>query len=274
MPSYSNNNMKWKIVMDFDGTLSYGQRADGKKNTSIATLREGGYLSAEYEKAAHALHNYYHPIEIDPNISSEAKTQSMYEWWYQHNDLLISEGLNKDTIEKAGRSDYVIMRDGLRDFFASLHELQIEPYIFSAGRQELIYYTLSQNNISLDMSNIISNQFYYDDNGKAIDYTRPPITSANKNDTVIMDINNHNYDNIRDRYMAARNVIILGDSPSDANMIQTEYDKIIRIGFLNTEQTDTNYSERLQLYKQHFDYVLPHDATMHQVLNIVKKVKA
>ena len=93
-----------KIVMDFDGTLSYGSRADGKKNSSIAVLRDGGYLSEDYDLAAHALHDKYYTIEKDHNLSHDVRLAAMHNWWNEHSELLIKSGLTKEIMERAGKS--------------------------------------------------------------------------------------------------------------------------------------------------------------------------
>ena len=166
---------KVKIVMDFDGTLSYGRRKDGKKNSSIASLRDGGYLSEKYDKAAHTLHDKYYKIEKDHTLSQTVRLAAMHEWWNVHSQLLVDSGLTHDMMERAGRSHYVILRPGIKELFNFLKEQNIDTYIFTTGRRELIYYTLLEEGVDIDEDHIIGNYFVYVD-GQAIDYNRPQIT--------------------------------------------------------------------------------------------------
>lgn len=62
------------VLADFDRTLTYGSTSDGEKTPSIISLlRDGDYLDADYRKKAHALHDKYHPIEVDPSATREEK---------------------------------------------------------------------------------------------------------------------------------------------------------------------------------------------------------
>jgi hypothetical protein len=46
-------------------------------------------LSEKYSKQAHALYDKYHPIETNPNINLQEKTDAMEKWWIDHKKLLI-----------------------------------------------------------------------------------------------------------------------------------------------------------------------------------------
>ena len=257
--SFDTNTIK--VVADFDGTLSYGRREDGKRNTSISVLRNGGYLSASYDAEAHALHDHYHAIEIDHTLSHEHRYQMMQEWWDKHNEVMIKYGLNKDILEKAGRSHYVKLRYGLKDFFEMLKEKNIDIYIFSAGKRELIYYTLIEEDTSFDESHIISNYFIYDKDGKVIDHNRPQITSFNKDENVISG-------DIKGKYMSRRNVILLGDGEGDVNMVNEENcDQILRIGFFNMKVDEAHYAERLEHFQGIYDIVITGDGPMQDCIH-------
>src|SRR3989338_6705448 len=90
---------KIHILSDFDRTLTYGS-VDGLKTPSIISmLRDGKHLSEEYARKARALYDKYHPIEMDVNISAEAKKKRLRQWWNAHNKLLVEEGLSKADLE-------------------------------------------------------------------------------------------------------------------------------------------------------------------------------
>ena len=284
--SFDTNTIK--VVADFDGTLSYGRRDDGKRNTSISVLRDGGYLPASYDAEAHALHDHYHTIEIDHTLSHEYRYKMMQEWWDRHNEIIIKYDLNKDILEKAGRSHYVKLRHGLKSLLEILKAKNIDIYIFSAGKRELIYYTLleefknkndtnNKENISFDESHIISNYFIYDKDGKVIDYNRPQITSFNKDESVITNnkfkLENEkdskdSYSNIRDKYMGRRNVILIGDGEGDVNMVdEKNCDHILRIGFFNMKVEEAHYAERLAHFQNIYDIVITGDGSIDVALD-------
>lgn len=259
-----------KVVMDFDGTLSYGRRDDGKKNSSIASLRDGGYLSEEYDRAAHALHDKYYPIEKDHNISHQEKISAMHEWWDTHSQLLVDSGLTHEIMERAGRSHYVQLRAGIQDFFNFLKAKNIDAYVFTAGRRELIYYTLLEAGIGIDQDHIIGNYFVYNEVGQAIDYNRPQITSLDKDESVILDTDNHMYDSIREAYKSKTQTIIIGDGESDVSMVK-EGENIYRIGFFNMSPDEAHYEERLAHFKSIYDLVLPAEASLMEVIEIIEE---
>ncbi len=284
-----NKYNKVKVVMDFDGTLSYGRRSDGKKNSSIASLRDGGYLSEEYDKAAHALHDKYYAIEKDHALSHDIRLTAMHEWWNAHSQLLVDSGLTRDMMELAGRSHYVLLRPGIKELFNFLKEQNIDAYIFTAGRRELIYYTLLEEGIDIEEDHIIGNYFIYDKNSNAVNYNRPQITSMDKDESVILDINNNMYDNIRAAFARDLEIgsqenkietIILGDGEGDAKMVnpihshsQREGGNTFRIGFFNMSPDEAHYEERLAHFKNIYDIVLPAAASLSYVIKIIKENK-
>ena len=89
---------KIHILSDFDRTLTK-TFVNGEKTPSlISELRRRNYISEEYSKAAQALADKYHPIEINTSIPPAEKKKAMNEWWTKHFELLIKSGLNKKQI--------------------------------------------------------------------------------------------------------------------------------------------------------------------------------
>ncbi len=267
--------------MDFDGTLSYGRRNDGKKNSSIASLRDGGYLDEDYDRQAHALHDKYYPIEKDLTLSHSEKLTAMHEWWNVHSQLMIDKGLTKEIMERAGRSHYVQLRSGIKDFFNFLKEENVDAYVFTAGRRDLIYYTLLEEGIDISEDHIIGNYFIYNNIGQAINYNKPQITSMDKDESVILDENNIMYDSIRKVFTKNLGIatednktqtIIIGDGESDAHMIKgKEGESVYRIGFFNMSPEENGYEERFARFKSIYDIVLPADTSLIEVKKIIKE---
>lgn len=255
---------KLHILSDFDRTLTTAF-VDGKSIPSlISVLRDGNHLTPDYAPKAQALYNKYHPIEIDPKISSEEKKKAMYEWWTTHFDLLIKSGLNKKDLKMVVESDKVQFRDGFREFAHFLKEKNIPLVIMSSSGLggDAIYTYLEKEKLLCDNIYIISNSYEWDENGKAIGIKNPIIHVMNKYEVEVKDF--PVFEKIKDR----KNVILLGDSLDDVGMITGfDYDSLIKIGFLNE-----NEEENLEYYKQKYDAIILKDSSMEFVNSLLREI--
>jgi hypothetical protein len=98
----------------------------------ISILYTQGYLSPIYQQQAKALHNHYLPIERNENLPLEERKKAMTEWRVKHKQLLIQEGLTKEHMYEAMKSEGVLLREGYQTFFSLLHTYQIPLVILSA----------------------------------------------------------------------------------------------------------------------------------------------
>lgn len=254
------------ILTDFDRTLTYSQNPQGKKIKSIiSVLREENYISPEYPAQAKALFKKYHPIEIDSQIPLEKKKKVMQEWWRSHNKLLISSGLNKKNLEKITNSGIIKLRKGVHSLFNYTNKNSIPLVIMStSGLGDTISMILEKENILHDNIYIITNKFEWDSSGDATSHSPKIIHSMNKDETSIA---NHPeiYNEIKDR----KNVILLGDSLGDPEMITGfNYDNLLKIGFLNPgeEQNEPQY-------KKNFDLIITNDSDINLLNKILEKIK-
>ncbi|MEK6935546.1 MAG: tetratricopeptide repeat protein, partial [Nanoarchaeota archaeon] len=55
------------VISDFDRTLTNAFVNGEGVPSLISVLRNGNYLTQDYSRKAHALHDKYYPIEINPN---------------------------------------------------------------------------------------------------------------------------------------------------------------------------------------------------------------
>ena len=110
------------IISDFDRTLTT-EFVEGKRIPSvISILRDEKYLTPDYPAKAHALFDYYHPIEINPDISIEEKKKEMDKWWIAHFKLLIESGLNVNDLKRVVKEGRVRFRKGALEFFDFLNK--------------------------------------------------------------------------------------------------------------------------------------------------------
>jgi len=248
------------VLADFDRTLVKAF-VDGKRVSSlISVLRDEDYLTPDYPDKAKALFEKYHAVEMDLDISLEEKSQLMKEWWTKHFELLIASGLNKKDLEKAVESNNLVLRDGIPKFLNTLKDNNIPLVILSSSGlgQEAISLYLEKKDLLSDNIDIISNSFEWDKEGKAISVKEPIIHMLNKK------IGDYSVETIKDK----TNVLLLGDSLSDVEMIQGfDYENVIKIVFLN-EDVDNN----LERYKEVYDIVITNDSSAEYINTLLSEI--
>jgi len=254
---------KLHVLADFDKTLTTAFVDGNKVQSTVAILRNEGYLTPDYPQRAQKLFEKYHPIEINPNIPLRKKKKAMHEWWTSHFELLIKSGLSKSDLEKIVDSGKINLRRGALQFIDYLHMHNIPLVIMSSsGIGDSISMYLESLGKLYPNTHIVSNSFEWNEQGNAVRVKQPVIHSMNKDETVL-----HSfpfYSQIRDR----KNVILLGDNIEDNGMIAGfDYSTLLRIGFLNE-----NVEGNLEAYKRNFDVVLLNDTTMIYVNSLLRDV--
>jgi len=253
---------KFHVVSDFDRTLTPAFIHGQKAHTGIAQIREGGYLTPDYAGRAFALYDKYHPIEISKDISLEVKKQKMLEWWQTHLKLMIECGLNKGVIDDITNKKKIRPREGSFQLFNILKKHDIPLIIFSAGKGDLIEGYLESGNKRYKNIRIIANFYDYDEKGIVKGYKSNIIHSFNKNEGQLRE--SDHFKNIKHR----KNVLLLGDSLGDVNMLQgIDHDAIIKVGFLNDR-----VEELFDSYRKVYDIVITNDSPMHFVNELLAKI--
>ncbi|MFH1456947.1 MAG: hypothetical protein ABIF17_02405 [Patescibacteria group bacterium] len=256
---------KFHVLSDFDKTLTKAFAPGGVKTASlIAVLRDEGYLTPDYPKKAKDLFNYYHAIEIDPKLSKEKKKTAMQEWWTKHFELLIASHLHKSDVEKAVSSQQIQLREGADEFLGFLHKEQIPLVIMSSsglGVEAISLYLKSQN-CFFDNIHIISNEFIWDKDGYAVKIKEPIIHSLSKEETLLKDFNFY------DEVVQRKNVLLLGDSPDDIDMISGfEYKTLIKVGFWNKPTPENEL-----IYQKSYDILIKNDGSMMEINKILNQI--
>ena len=263
------------IVIDFDCTLTKGYNKDGSRVSVISILRNNDFISFDYQEKAKALFVKYHPIEIDPNISFEDKKDAMRKWWTEHFDLLAKSGVDKKLIEEISkREDLICLRDGFDDFFNFQKEYNIPTLIFSsAGVGDVIKLHLEYiDRLNKDI-HIITNFWDYNDDGKFVGIKGKVIHGMNKGVDILRG------SVFYEKYKNKKNIILLGDSMSDLNMVEGfNYENIITIGFFNQSNTNgfvkdqKSFDDMRDKYYDKFDIVIEGDGDMSKVNELLKKL--
>ncbi len=226
---------KLHIVSDFDRTLTKSFFNGKKIPSTIALIREGGYLSKYYPEKAFALFDKYHPFEINYSVDYEFRFNKMQEWWATHEKLLVKSGMNKDVIKDILNKFPKIFREGSLKFFDFLKENNIPILIFSSGIGNFIEEYLKKENKLSNNIKILSNTFEFDSEGFATGYKDKIIHIMNKSETKMKDSEYK-------RMIAERkNIILLGDSLEDLGMINDlESNTVISIAQSKKEDKTTS----------------------------------
>ncbi len=254
---------KFHVISDFDRTLTKAF-VNGKEVPSIISiLRDGNYLTPDYNEKAHALRDKYFPIEKSLEIPLEEKKKAMQEWWTEHFKLLIKSRLNRKDLERVVKSGKVEFKEGALEFFDFLKEKNIPLVILSSsglGVESISMYLENEKRM-YDNIYIISNSFKWDRNGYALRTNKPIIHSMNKNETSVKDF--PFFSKIKNR----RNVLLLGDTIGDIGMIGGfDYENAIKIGFLNYGR------KNLDEYKKNYNVIILNDGTMDYVNRLLKDI--
>ncbi len=253
---------KLHIVSDFDRTLTK-YFFDGKKIPStIALIREGGYLTEDYPGKAFALFDKYHPIEIDNSLDDDFRFKKMQEWWETHEKLLIKSGMHQQVVDDISKRYTNIFREGAITFLDNLHSRNIPLLIFSSGIGNLIEGFLRKENRLTSNIHILSNIFDFNSEGYATGYKNKIIHVMNKSEAKLED------KKYRDLISQRNNIILLGDSLGDLGMVNDlDANLIIKIGFLNED-----VENKLDLYKSKFDVVITNDGSMDYVNQLMDQL--
>ena len=246
-------NEKIHVVSDFDRTLTKAFIGGKKFTAIIMQLFDGNYLTKDYRDRAQALHDKYHPIEVDPNIPMEEKVKAMEDWWRIHKLLLIESGLNMRDVKKMVDTGNLQFREGAPEFLNIVNEKNIPLLVFSAtGIGEAIPLYFEKIGKMYDNIHIVSNSLNYDKEGNAISIREPIIHVFNKGEVALNGLS------IQQELKDKKNVVLLGDGLGDLGMIEGfEYDNLIKIGFLNYDD-----DEKLEDFKKAYDVVILKDSEM------------
>jgi cytosolic 5'-nucleotidase 3 len=245
-----------EIISDFDGTLTVGKLPDGSKISSPGLIR-CFYPNDKYREKAEVLFDHYHPLEIDNTIEIEAKNLLMEKWWAQHLSLIISLGITKSDIANFALHQKAFVRMGFNRFDTILDTYKIPITIFSAGLGDIVQGML---NYQLANYEICSNFFQFSEAGVAIDYYNPIMHSHNKTSRMMQGPCSAQRPNKRN------NVLLLGDSLADANMVNdTDFETVLKIGYCSNQKL-------LKQFQSVYDIVLPDENSLDVVSKLIEHI--
>jgi cytosolic 5'-nucleotidase 3 len=258
-----NNFDSFHVLVDFDRTLTLAFQKGEKIPSIIAILRKDEkYLGKKYQKEAEKLFLKYHPIEVDINIKREEKKREMEKWWREHFKLLIESGLTRKNLRDVVFSGKIKLRDGVLEFFDFLHQKNV-PLVIMSGNGlggEVIKMYLQKVKRLYPNIYIISNSFYWDDEGRISGVKEPIVHMLNKDETLIKKFSFFN------KIEKRKDVMLFGDNIEDVDMIKGfEYNFLIKFGFLNE-----NVEKNIEHYKKFYDALILNDSSFSFINNLFK----
>ncbi|KAK9297978.1 hypothetical protein QLX08_008502 [Tetragonisca angustula] len=249
-----------QMVTDFDLTLTK-QHVNGKKVlSSFGIFSKCKQLPETYAKESSRLYQKYRPIEIDPNLSVEIKTEAMTEWMIAAEEILKGIPFNPNEIPEISNMYEMYLRDGTKELLKKLHLAKVPVLVFSAGLGDIVEAILKSQGILFDNVKIISNFLKYED-GKLAGFQNERLIH-------VFNKNKHAVEQDYFKFLEGRkNVLLMGDNIGDASMVDGMMNTcaVLKIGFLYD-----NIESSLASFMEKFDIVLVDDQTMQVPIDILQ----
>lgn len=225
-------------------------------------------MSESYVKESKKLAEYYYPIEHNPIVSFEEKSNLMQEWWQKHmGELLIKSGLNLNLIKSIVAENKLELRENIVEFFDILKENEIPILIFSAGMGDIIVEYMKKIHEFNSNIHVIANFYSYDEFGKALSLKGEIIHSLNK------DMHDVSKQDFFKQIKGRKNVILLGDSINDLKMSNGfDCENIFKIGFLNKNFSDENYVLMRKQFEENFDLILDGNSSFDDINALLNRI--
>ncbi len=249
---------KIHILSDFDRTITKGIEF---QNTSvIAKLRESKHIDDEMKRKLGKIYAYYHPFEIDPDLSNAEKSKYMVEWYKKTNQVFVDHKLSKPTLRKVVAESDLDFREQTYELFALCAQHEIPIIIISAGLGDLIQMYLEKHNLLSEHVHIVSNFFKFNQQDQVCGMIGSTIHPMNKYESIIEKM--PFYKDIKNR----TSVIQMGDHIGDYHMVSGFlYKELVSISFLSQD-----CPKLLEQFQAKFDVVYTHEADMSEAIKIIQ----
>lgn len=243
------------VILDFDHTITDG----GEDSVStIGLIAKSGILGSEYADIRKRIYDFYRPIELDLSIKEEVRTMFLKQWLENQICLYGYYGLTLEKLDEIFKREkqLLIPRDGMSNFLKQLHDCNMPVLIISAGLGDNIERFLKQNECYYENIKVISN-FLNFENG---------IVCKTKSDLIHITNKNSAFSNDDPHIKGREQIIAIGDSISDIDMIPNDKKAdALKIGFLDEKL------ENFDKYMEVFDIVCTENTSFNEVGNLIKK---
>jgi 5'-nucleotidase len=262
------------FIVDFDRTITKCFLENGQRSLDCHDiLASGGEISWACKRTMEVLMEKFYPIETDPHMTNEDKSQHMVEWYELVHALLVSQKLTREDVRKAvAECKDFRLRAGVEELFQFAFCHGIPIVVLSAGLGNVIEEVIRQRFRKPDGKTgepwenvrVLSNTLLWDDEGRHQGFSQPIIQPFNKS---LQDAPEDLRSFIEGRHVA----IVAGDGMGDVNMAHGhDTTEVLKLGFLN-ERID----ERLATYTgpDAFDRVVLNDGGFEPILEVLRSLK-
>lgn len=188
-----------QIIADYDLTLTR-YSTNNIRGCSTYQLIQSSVLKGDHADYIQSLYNYYHPIEIDPNIPHETKQKLMHEWWDKSNQALLDESFLSTDLSAYIINSTLHFRHGIKELISHINNKSIPLTIISGGIGNLIEESLKFVETNIKNLQIFSNFIAFNEQGKSSHFSLPEVRTDKSRVLVGTSVK--------------KNLILLGDLPA------------------------------------------------------------
>lgn len=185
------------IICDFDYTITHRFVENGTVlNSSFGALETYHKFSQEMRDRMVGNLKKYSPKEYDLSIPYEERRRLMEEWTTKSCENVLNDGLKEsyipDIIDDNIKNKSMRLRKGVEKLFEFALNNKVPFYVLSAGCGNIVKEFLVKtipcmtDLLKEDLVHIVSNEFYFDTNGKAVSYKKPILNTFSKVDVSII----------------------------------------------------------------------------------------
>ncbi|KAI9020415.1 pyrimidine 5'-nucleotidase [Hyaloraphidium curvatum] len=228
--------------------------ADGKLQRNVSShglVMRSSAMTDELRRRTDDLYRLFYPIEVSHTVPQAEKVAAMEEWWIKAHEIIMESRMKKSDIVEMVRGTVVQFRGGTDRLMDLVEQLRIPMLVFSAGLANVIEEILRQHDLLPPHLHIVSNQMLFSEDGTVCGFAEPLIHVFNKSEAVLpdtMDVEtrpnvlllgdslgdlhmsdglksthveltlgflNHDEDRLRQQYLDAFDIVLVGDPPMD-----------------------------------------------------------
>ncbi|KAK6729906.1 hypothetical protein RB195_006765 [Necator americanus] len=211
------------VVADFDYTLTVRYGENGEK----------GCLTHEVFNDGRKLDDGSSTVgELQRQMNEDYR--ATYSLWNTSHNIIIRSMLHANEIRNLVRCSRLIWRREVRQFLELLERSSIPLVIFSAGVTNIINEAIGQliGHIPTNIA-VAANVMYFSKDGYVSGFTNPPLHSLCKNVSRLREL----IDDLDEKYADRTNILVVGDSDSDASMVdEWEEKRLLKVGLQAQER--------------------------------------
>ncbi|VDP74780.1 unnamed protein product [Echinostoma caproni] len=209
---------KLQVISDFDHTISMYRDGEIRMLTTHEAIEKHPDIEQSTIDKLRDLRAHFLPLETNYTLSPVVRRANLERWWNMSHELLLSEPITRKMITEIESVAPIALRKDFVKFTNYLQEVQVPLTIFSAGLGDVIQQMLHNASIKLDSINVVANFIEFDKNNKTL--------------STVLELGA--FQSMRSTSLTRPNVILLGDSAHDIDMIKGhQFNSVLKIGYLN-----------------------------------------